>query len=111
MTSVGERIKERRKELSMKQIDLARRVGITQATLSQLENDPKQRTREVAKLAAALGVNALWLAEGKGAKHPDGTVVMLQQEIPPKVLRLAERLLLLPEDKLKALSVLVGIKF
>jgi hypothetical protein len=40
----------------------------------------------------------------------DGTTPVLQHEISPKVLRLAERLSLLSDDKLKALSVLLGIK-
>lgn len=69
------------------------------------------KTREVARLAAVLGVSALWLADGKGPKVPDGTVAVMQHDIPPKILRLAERLSLLPEDKLKAVSVLLGIKF
>ncbi|MGV3742264.1 MAG: helix-turn-helix domain-containing protein [Burkholderiaceae bacterium] len=111
MASIGERIKERREELRMKQSELADRVGISQPTLSNLESDPTAKTREVAKFAAVLGVDALWLAEGKGNKIPDGTAPVIQYEIPPKVLRLAERLILLPEEKLKALSVLVEIKF
>jgi transcriptional regulator with XRE-family HTH domain len=111
MASVGDRVKERRKDLGLKQGELARRVGISQATLSELENNPTTKTKEVAKLAAVLGVDALWLADGTGEKIPDGTAPVIQHEIPDKVLKLAERLLLLPDDKLKALSVLVGIKF
>lgn len=110
MVSVGQRIKQRRQELHLKQGELARRVGFSQATLSDLENDPRAKTREIAKIAAVLGVNALWLSEGKGEKIPDGTAPVILHEIPPKVLRLAERLALLPENKLKALSVLLGIK-
>lgn len=111
MASVGERIKERRTELKLKQGEVAKRAGISQATLSDLENDPRAKTREVAKIAAVLGVNALWLAEGRGEKIPDGTAPVIQYEVPANVLRLAETLLLLPDEKLKALSVLVGIKF
>lgn len=110
MGSVGERIKQRRKELGLKQGELARQVGFSQATLSELENDPRAKSREIVKIAAVLGVSALWLSEGKGEKLPDGTAPVIQHEIPPKVLRLAERLALLPDDKLKALSVLLGIR-
>jgi hypothetical protein len=52
----------------------------------------------------------LWLAEGKGEKMPDGIAPVLQHEIPPKILRLDERLASLPDDKLNALSVLLGMK-
>lgn len=114
MASVGERVKERRIELGLKQGALAKRVGLSQTTISDLENNPTVKTREVARLAAVLGVSALWLADGKGGKIPDGTAPVMQPEaddIPPKVLRLAERLALLPDEKLRAVSVLLGIKF
>lgn len=75
------------------------------------EIDPNAKAREVAKIAALLGVNALWLSDGRDEMIPVGTAPVIQHEISAKVLRLAERLLVLPEDKLKALSVLVGIKF
>jgi transcriptional regulator with XRE-family HTH domain len=83
MTSVGERIKMRREELAIKQGQLAKRVGFSQATLSELESDPRAKTREVAKIAAVLGVNALWLAEGKGPKMPDGTAPVIEYATPP----------------------------
>lgn len=114
MASVGQRIKERRKVLGITQGNLAKRVGVSQATLSDLENDPTVQTRAIAKFAAVLGVSALWLAEGTGAMVPEGTVTIAPQAppaIPENVLRLAEKLVLLPDEKLKALSVLVGIKF
>lgn len=114
MASVGERLKERRVELGLKQGVLAKRVGLSQTTISDLENNPTVKTREIARIAAVLGVSALWLADGKGEKIPDGTAPVLQRDahdIPSKVLRLAERLVLLPDDKLKAVSVLLGIKF
>ena len=111
MASVGERVKERRMELGLKQRALAKLVGLLQTTISDLESNPTVKTREVARLAAVLGVSALWLADGKGPKILDGTAPTMQHEISPKIPRLAERLSLLPEDKLKAVSVLLGIKF
>lgn len=111
MASVGGRIKARRTDLGMTQGALAKNVGVSQATLSDLENNPTVQTRAIAKFAAVLGVNALWLAEGTGAMVSDGTNTIQPPAIPPNVLRLAERLVLLPDEKLKALSVLVGMKF
>lgn len=89
-------------------------VGLSQTTISDLENNPTVKTREIARIAAVLGVNALWLADGKGEKIPDGTAPVIPpnaHDIPSKVLRLAERLVLLPDEKLKAISVRLGIKF
>lgn len=111
MASVGERIKQRRKELKISQADLARRVGISQATLSQLESNGSHSTREIARLAAALGVTALWLADGKGSEHDSHAPALIQPEAPSqRVLKLAQTLALLPEEKLKAVSILLGVK-
>jgi len=111
MASVGDRVKQRRKELKLNQGDVARRVGISQATLSQLENNESHSTKEIAKLAAVLGGNALWLADGKGDKFGNVAPVVLQSELPPpRVLRLAQTLALLPPEKLKAISILLGVK-
>lgn len=112
MTSLGERIRARRTELGLRQVTLARKVGISSATLSVLESNPTAQTRAIAKFASVLGVNALWLAEGRGNKVPDGCDPMPkpQQEIPPKVLRLAEQLAKMPDKKLEALAVLIGLK-
>lgn len=111
MASVGDRVKQRRKELKLKQGEVARRVGISQATLSQLENNGSHSTSEIATLAAVLNVSALWLAEGKGDKHAGEASVVIHPEMPPpRVLKLAQTLALLPPEKLKAISILLGVK-
>jgi transcriptional regulator with XRE-family HTH domain len=108
--SIGSRIKQRRSELKLSQSELAKRCGMSQATLSDLETNPTVRTREVARIAAILGVSALWLSEERGPMIVEGTPHLLHPDIPADVLRLAERLLLLPDEKLRAVSVLLGIK-
>ena len=50
------------------------------------------------------------LSSGKGPKRMDGTLSYVDHGIPPHVLALAERLALIPDEKLKAVSVLLGIK-
>lgn len=110
MASIGARIKARRRELHMTQDVLASRAHMTQATLSAMENNPKAKTSSVAQLAASLGVSALWLAEGAGEMIPTGTPDVIYHDVSPEILRLAEKLSLLPADKLKAISVLLGIK-
>jgi len=66
--NVGERVRQARKEKGMTQGELASKVGIRQPTLSELEKGDSNSTGHIAKLAAALGVSALWLETGRGHK-------------------------------------------
>lgn len=75
--SIGSRIKEARLAAKLTQKALAQKVGMAQASLSELETGESQSTTLIASLAAALGVNALWLETGKGTMTPElsgGTV-------------------------------------
>jgi transcriptional regulator with XRE-family HTH domain len=117
MASIGDRVKQVRLERGMRQGELARRVGISQATLSQLESNGSHSTAYVAKLAAVLGVSALWLSDGKGDRQnglltvEEASQSAKQHKLPPPaILKLAETLARLPPEKLKALSVLLGVK-
>jgi len=67
--SIGERVREARKEAKLSQKDLAAKVGISQPTLSELERGDSRGTTSIATMAAALGVNALWLETGRGPKR------------------------------------------
>lgn len=64
--SIGTRIRDARKRAKLTQKQLADRVGMQQATLSQLETGESTGTTMIASFAAALGVSALWLETGKG---------------------------------------------
>lgn len=68
-TTFGQRLRQARNEAALTQKELATKAGIKQATISELENDKYQGSAFAAQLAAALGVNALWLANEKGLKH------------------------------------------
>lgn len=65
-TTFGTRLKLARKESGLTQKELASKAGIKQATVSELENDKYQGSAFAAQLAAALGVNALWLSSERG---------------------------------------------
>lgn len=69
--SIGTRIRDARKRANMTQAQLAERVGMKQATLSQLETGDSAGTTMIGSFASALGVSALWLETGKGS--PDST--------------------------------------
>lgn len=70
--STGERVKLARKECGISQSELGRRTGLTQPTISDLERGRNASSTELIAIAAALGVNAVWLSTGKGSRHaPD----------------------------------------
>lgn len=73
MNTLGQRIRTRRKELGLTQKDLAAKVGMSQANLSELENDLYPSSSFVPRMAEVLKVSAMWLADGK--KEPPGATL------------------------------------
>jgi transcriptional regulator with XRE-family HTH domain len=69
MDTLGKRIKTRREELELDQVELARRAGVSQPTLANLESGKNQRTKFLPELARALNVSVEWLDTGSGAKE------------------------------------------
>jgi transcriptional regulator with XRE-family HTH domain len=67
--TIGERIRSTRKEIGMGQTELGKKAGMSQSALSEVENGDSASTSKLPSIAAALGVNALWLETGKGPKH------------------------------------------
>ncbi|RQR68965.1 XRE family transcriptional regulator [Burkholderia sp. Bp9012] len=65
-STYGKRLRSARKNAQLTQKQLADRVNLTQATISELENDEYDGSAKTPAMANVLGVNALWLAEGKG---------------------------------------------
>lgn len=65
-------MKQARKAAKMTQVELAKRSGLNQSTISDLEVGKSQGTTYIATLAAALGVSAIWLEAGKGAMTSGG---------------------------------------
>lgn len=110
MSLLKDRLKEARKLAKITQKVLGDRVGIPQSTIAALETGEHRTARNLTEIAAALGVDALWLATGKGVMKSDGTTQYISHDIPPHVMALAEKLCLVPDEKLKAVSILLGIK-
>ncbi|MEB2554076.1 helix-turn-helix domain-containing protein [Burkholderia cenocepacia] len=84
MNTLGTRIKSARKEAGLTQVELAKKVHITQPTLSDLENGHTDSTSSLVELAMALGVRPEWLATGKGDRKVIGQEIgeNSQKEIP-----------------------------
>lgn len=69
MKNLAARLAWARDQANLSQQALADRVGVAQSTIGNLESGLRQTSRNIASIAAALGVDALWLAEGKGSPH------------------------------------------
>lgn len=73
MDSLGKRIKIRREEIGLDQIELARIAGVSQPTLANLESGKNKRTKFLPELARALRTSVEWLDTGIG--NPDSVGV------------------------------------
>lgn len=65
--TVGERLVLARAWAGLTQSKLAKKIGIEQASISQLERGESQRSTYVAEMARACGVSTDWLAFGSEA--------------------------------------------
>jgi len=110
MSLLKDRLKQARTEANLTQQALGNLVGVLQSTIGALETGEHKTARNIAEIAAALGVDALWLESGKGSKRKDGMPKYLDHGVEPHILALAEKLALLPDEKLRAVSILLGIK-
>jgi len=80
--TLGERIRQRRKELKLTQLQVAKKVGVSHVTVSQWESDiMKLKAENLYHLAKLLNTNARWLLSGEGSTAPDiaGTEVTTNQ--------------------------------
>lgn len=69
MSDFGDRIKRARKFAKLPQVKLCKMVGMSQGSLSELENTGMSSTFTV-QIARACGVDAHWLATGEGEMLP-----------------------------------------
>lgn len=70
MSSIGDRIRQIRKERRITQVELAKLANISQTTLSQLENGRNDTSKELPAIAKALGVDVYWLQTGETGIPP-----------------------------------------
>ncbi len=61
--SIGERLRQRRTDLGLSQRELAKRIGVRQATISDIESGRQKETSTgvARRLAFELGVTLDWL--------------------------------------------------
>lgn len=70
MGNLGDRLIQARKHRGMSQAELARRSGVSQPTISDLEGGAQSSTRKAPELANALKVDLNWLLTGRGEMEP-----------------------------------------
>jgi transcriptional regulator with XRE-family HTH domain len=68
MANLADRIRQRRTELGLSQVKLARRLGVSQSAVALLENGRNQTTTKIFEYAEALETSPEWLLYG--GEHP-----------------------------------------
>ena len=66
MNTLAERLTWARTSKNMSQTELAKKAGVSQSTIGNLEAGLRKTAKSVTAIAAALHVNPFWLADGKG---------------------------------------------
>ena len=66
MKTLAERLAWARNELNMSQQQLADKSRVAQSTIGGLESGSRLSARRITAIASALGVNSLWLVDGRG---------------------------------------------
>ncbi|MFY2610481.1 helix-turn-helix domain-containing protein [Achromobacter ruhlandii] len=70
MLTFGQRLRSARKAAKLTQAAAAKKAGMAQPTLSELENDAYPSSTFTPRLAHVYGVSARWLADGEGPQEP-----------------------------------------
>jgi len=87
--NLGTRIKQRMGELGWTPMDLSRESKVPYPTLMGILKGHQVTSTKTPQLANAMGVNALWLSEGKGPKLIQADELNAQQ--PPQDMRLSSQ--------------------
>lgn len=80
METFGERLKACRKEAKLSQIAAAKKVGVSQGLISDLENNVYDSSAKTIELAYIYRVNPYWLATGKGDRK-DAALTSQEREL------------------------------
>lgn len=62
--SLAERVRKKRKELDLTQVQLAEKTGLTQQAINKIEDGSVKETKSIIELAIALSCDPLWLKTG-----------------------------------------------
>lgn len=80
MKSLADRIKAARKHANLTQLELAKKVGVSQPVISQLEKGENLQSVHLVKIASACNVRAEWLATGTGEMAEGASAALIGSE-------------------------------
>lgn len=95
-TTLAERVKLARAHARLTQVQLARKTGIKQPTISDLERGEQTKSAYTTQIAHACGVSPLWLATGRG--DMDATEADEEMPLSDDEVRLLGMFRSLPQD-------------
>ncbi|MGZ5053406.1 MAG: XRE family transcriptional regulator [Methylobacter sp.] len=83
MTTLAQRLKQEMEKTGLKQEELAQKAGVSQALIHKLVSGKALESRKISKIAAALGVNTDWLANG--GDFIEGVVIVRELQGPQNI--------------------------
>lgn len=101
--TVGDRVKVIRIALKMSQIELAKRLGVTQPTISAIEHGTRPLTHSLLLLLAKEGFSSDWILNGTGDDNPLDRV-SLQKPVYTEEEAANEKMIISIVEALKALD-------
>lgn len=85
VNTIGERIKWAREQRGLSQEALAKKAGVSQGTIGNIESGLRKQPRDLLKIARALQASPDWLESGRGpwqAEESNVTAVVSKRRIP-----------------------------
>jgi len=70
MKTLAVRLQWARTKKNLSQEALAKKAGVSQSTIGNLESGLRQTARRITAIADILEVNPMWLSDGKGSPDP-----------------------------------------
>ncbi len=113
-TSIGKRIKQRRKELNLTQAMIQQQTGLSSGNLSSIERGDKLPSApSLLRLSEALGCTTDWILKGTGATINQKTSLSLNEASSKNetLYHLLEMYLYLDEDDRKEIDFLIKYKY
>lgn len=100
MQTFSDRVRARRVELGLSQVELAKKAGLSQSTVAQIERGRNSRSAHILNLAEALKVHPRWLEGGEGPKDSGEDTAPDVAAVPHEPWPFPE----IPEDEVRALA-------
>lgn len=110
---IGEKIRQRRKELRWSQRELAEKMGYTHSTITRIENGKIDMPQsKIAQFADVLGVSVgylmNWVSEETGKKNDILADIVLQMRRDDELFSIVEKIAKLDAEKRQAVTAVLN---